>query len=294
MRVSLEFEVVASDKDPIAEALSWPVYVAVDDAAARFLIGDVAATDWLQAPGPLAKGELAAWTRDVIDAGVAGGGYAGFGLLYSAGGADDEATLAAYQDLVVTLHAIVLGHVAQTTGLGALLGGFGARFDGKVRGSDLDRLRDGVDPEGLRKELDEELVSGLAAFREVGASLQAFVPGVTAPAPVEPGGKQVGALATPIRIGRPPLDGRGTPPTGSAPGWGRGSIDVVRPAEPPIRIVRPRKGLAAGTVVAVTAQLFRVADIAAKGIVEIDRELPTRGVPAQLRLKGRVTGEGQR
>jgi hypothetical protein len=288
------------------------VYFVVDDAAARFLAGDVAATDWLVAPGPLAKGEAAAWQRDVAASGLAGGSYVGFGLLYSEGGASHDATRKAYQELVSTLQSLALAHVAEATGLGALLGGFGAVFDGKVRGVDLDKLGRGLDPEELAPELDPGLLGNLEGFREVAEALAPFTPGLAVAVPSSatrgtpvrrPGGN---LTATPV-VTRPPgiVTRPGvTPVTGVVTRPGAKPTPVVtavpRAAGLTGRLVRARAAAAAriralenGTVVAVTVQAFRLDEIAAKDTPEIARELPVRGgLKVSLKLTGSVSGEG--
>lgn len=257
MRLSLGLEVVQSGGEPIGEPLYWPVYFTVDDPALRFLAGDVAAADWLQGPGPLGKGEVPAWIREVPVSGIAGPAYFGFGLLYSDGGAADEATQAAYEELLTVVHTLALDHVAQASGLGVMLGAFGsAAFQakgGKDGASDLDRLREGIDPEELAKEIDGDLLHGLGGFREVGASLLPFTPGAATPASF--GRKPTANIAAAMRAAR-------------------------RPA------------LEAGRVLAVTVQAFRADEIAAKGRLEIHRELPVRGdARVALKLDGRVARE---
>jgi hypothetical protein len=313
VRVSLRFE-VAHTAGEIAEPVSWPVYFAVDDAAARFLAGDVAATDWLVAPGPLAKGEAAAWQRDVAASGLAGGSYVGFGLLYSEGGASHDATRKAYQELVSTLQSLALAHVAEATGLGALLGGFGAVFDGKVRGVDLDKLGRGLDPEELAPELDPGLLGNLEGFREVAEALAPFTPGLAVAVPSSatrgtPVRRLGGNLtATPV-VTRPPgiVTRPGvtpvTPVTGGVTRPGAKPTPVVtavpRAAGLTEGLVRARAAAAAriralenGTVVAVTVQAFRLDEVAAKGTLEFARELPVRGgLKVSLKLTGSVSGE---
>lgn len=244
VRLSLGFSVVQSGGEPLRQPLHWPVYLAVDDPALRFLAGDVASSDWLHAPGPLTGGELPAWIRDVAVTGVAGAGYLGFGLLYSDGGAADEAMLAVYEQLVATLHTLALEHVARASGLGVMLGAFGSTtFDDGRRESQLDPLRGGVDPEKLRGEIDPGILNGIGAFRAVRDSLLPFTPGAPA------AGLASGKLAA---------------------------------AE-------------AGRVVAVTVQAWRVEEIAAKGALDLRRELPVRdGLKVQLTLQGRAGREGQR
>jgi hypothetical protein len=253
--VSLTVEVVqAGGKEEIGEPIYWPVYAAVDDAALRFLIGDVTAQDWLEAPGPLGKGEAPAWRREIGERGVAGGGYVGFGLLYSEGGSSAEPTQAAYQALIATLHALVIGHVARTSGLKMMLRAFGGRagFDDKPDGVDLDLVRDGVDPEVLREVLDDDLVTGLDAFRGVGASLLPFAQGGV-------GGSSGVRVSTPSAR--------------------------LRPVAPP-----PERRFDPGTVVAATVQAWRLADIAEKGVFAVHRELRTRvELSGALWLAGQVT-----
>lgn len=285
MRVSLGFQVAASGGSEIAEPTYWPVYLAVDDGALRFLSGDVVA-DWLVAPGALAKGELPSWLREVGDRGLAGGGHVGFGLLYSDGGADLDVTRDAYQELVATLHTLVLGHVAGATGLGVLLGAFGggAAFDGVPDPIMLDRLRDGVDPQDLAKELDGDLVTGVAAFRAVGDSVLPFTQGVPAPTAGAAGKPPVLTHAAQVAAA-PVADVR------RAQRLAVGDRVAV-PVRPPI-VLPPRPRFAAGTVIAVTAQTFRVADIAAKGQLAFQRPLPARvNLKTPLQLTGSASREG--
>lgn len=290
MRVSLGFQVAVSGGSEIAEPTYWPVYLAVDDAALRFLSGDVVA-DWLVAPGALAKGELPSWSRDIADRGLAGGGYAGFGLLYSDGGADLDTTRAAYQDLIATLHTLVIGHAAGATGLDVLLGAFGggAAFDGKPGQITLDRLRDGVDPQDLSKELDGDLVTGVAAFRAVGDSVLPFTQGVPAPAAVRtPGKTPVLTHAAAAVAAAPAVSVTAAVDARRAQRLDAGRVAV--PVRPPI-VLPPRPRFAAGTVIAVTAQTFRLADIAAKGQLAFQRPLPAR---VNLKTPLQLTGSASR
>lgn len=265
MRLSLGFGVVQSEGEPIGAPLYWPVYFAVDDPAVRFLAGDVASSDWIHAPGALNKGELPAWSREVAVSGVAGPGYLGFGLLYSDGGAGDDGMQSAYEELAATLHTLALDQVARASGLGVMLGAFGSTSFDKGRDGDspLERLREGLDPEELSKEIDQGLVTGIEAFRAVHESLLPFTPGIA-----------TASLSTASK------------PTATVPATRR---------------TARRRGAAAaaaaeaGRIVAVTVQAWRVEDIAAQGAIEIRRELPTRGeLKAKLTLEGRVGREDQR
>jgi hypothetical protein len=259
VRLSLRFGVVQSGGEPIREPLHWPVFFAVDDPALRFLAGDVASSDWLHAPGPLSGDDAPAWIREVAVDGVAGAGYLGFGLMYSDGGATDEATQAVHDELVATLHTLALDHVAHASGLGVMLGAFGSTtFEDRRGEPPLDRLRDGLDPEKLSGEIDQGVKNGIGAFRAVRDSLLPFTPGVP-----------VTSLST----------------------GGNLTTTLAAARQPRPRIVAAE----AGRVVAVTVQAWRVEEIAAKGAIEIRRELPVRGGrKVQLTLQGRAGREGQR
>jgi hypothetical protein len=135
----------------MVEPLYWPVYFAVDDPALRFLAGNAASADWLHAPGPLPAGDAPAWSHDVAASGMAGPGYFGFGLLVSDGGASDETTQSAYEELLATLHTLALDHVAHASGLGVMVGALGSDDIVGVE-CELDRLRDGLDPDELRND----------------------------------------------------------------------------------------------------------------------------------------------
>jgi hypothetical protein len=112
---------------------------------------------------------------------------------------------------------------------------------------------DGVDPEELAKEIDGDLLHGLAGFREVADALLPFTPGAATPASV--GRKPVASIAAAMRAARRPL-------------------------------------FEAGRIVAVTVQAFRVDEVAAKGRLEFGRELPVRGdARVGLKLDGRVARE---
>ena len=135
----------------MVEPRYWPVYFAVDDPALRFLAGDAASVDWLHAPGPLRRGETPAWRHEVAASGIAGASYFGFGLLVSDGGTADETTQSSYEELLATLHTLALDHVAHGSGLGVMVGALGT---GDIVGveCELDRLRDGLDPDELRND----------------------------------------------------------------------------------------------------------------------------------------------
>lgn len=309
MRVSLAFQIVQSGGNEIAEPTYWPAYFAVDDAALRSLSGDIV-SDWLVAPGALAKDEMPAAVREVAERGLGGGGWIGFGLMYTDGGADSEAAQAGYQELIATLHTLALGHVASATGLDVLLGAFGggAAFDAKPGELTLERLREGVDPADVGKEIDGELLTGVAAFRAAGEAVLPFTQGVPGPVVVAPPPKKTvgdlthvaaahvagtpatAALAAAARIARPAV--RAVPsvagPIARGPlGATRGTTvgPVVRP---PIR-----RAFAAGTVLAVTAQAFRIDDLGDKGQIAFERTLPPRiNLKTSLRLTGSVSREG--
>jgi hypothetical protein len=151
VRISLGLEVVLSAGERMVEPLYWPVYFAVDDPALRFLAGVAASVDWLHAPGPLPSGESPAWSHEVAATGMAGASYFGFGLLISDGGTTDETTQLAYEELLATLHTLALDHVAHGSGLGVMVGALGSDDIVGVE-CELDRLRDGLDPDELRND----------------------------------------------------------------------------------------------------------------------------------------------
>jgi hypothetical protein len=204
----------------------------------------------------------------------------GYGLMFSAGGADDASAREAYQALLATVHALVLRHTAVESGLAALLPAFGARDATNAKGPDLERLREGIDPAALGTEIDSGLTERFAAFRDVSDALRALAPGAAArdpvavhPVPQPPPGRPV----------RPPLTVPLPPP--SRPGR-RPPVNV--PFEPPRGVAR----VAPGTVVAVTLQAWRIDQIPSDRPLEFARALPTRKVPrASLRLSGRLRRE---
>jgi hypothetical protein len=179
VHVVLEFNPLqARDCENIDNALHWPVFFAVGDATLRYLAGDLATSEWMHAPGPLTLDESISWRTEVSASSITNGGYVGFGLLYSAGGADMDATKAAYQQLIATVFSLALEDVAHSSGLGALLNAFGsmASTDTHQHGNGFERLRKGIDPAELHNELDSDLLSGLTAFYSVGQSMLPFTP----------------------------------------------------------------------------------------------------------------------
>jgi hypothetical protein len=274
VRLSLEFQVVPSSGGELAEPTYWPVYFAADDRALRTLSGDVV-SDWLVAPGALGKSELPSWLAEIADSGLGGGSYVGYGLVYSDGTGDDAAQ--AYQDLLATLHAVVIRSASGATGLDALLGMFGA---GRGKPIQLDSLREGLDPAELAKELGEDLVTGVAAFRSVGDALLPFTQGVPLAAPPPPPPRKV---AAPVAT-HPPISPVLHIPSGPP------SVPIARP---PVHLPTAR-AFAPGTVVAVTVQAVRLDDLARKGAIGLDRELPARvSLKASPKLAGKLSRQDQ-
>jgi hypothetical protein len=184
VRLSIDVRVRQVDGDGVKEPLYSPVFFAVDDPALRFLAGDLGSSDWMHAPGVLDKDQVPQWRREVAERGVAGAGYVGFALLYSDGGAGEEGLQAAYEELQATIQTLALEQVARASGLGVMLAAFGGaivedKLGDKEPESRLDRLRDGIDPEKLSREIDQGLLSGIGAFREIGSRLLPFVPGLS-------------------------------------------------------------------------------------------------------------------
>lgn len=267
MQLQLQLDdVQARGGERIGNPTHWPVYFTLDDTTLRSLAGDVAASDWMHAPGAAAAGSKLVWQHAFPDhAASRRRGRIGYGLLYSAGGANDASTQAAYQELVATVHTLVLGHAARENGLAALLAAFGGRYapDDPGQGPDLDRLRNGIDPDRLSGELDTGLTQGFEAFRAVAQALMPLVPGAAGHAKADP--------LNPV-----------TPVTGLRTTTAAASF---KPA-----VAARASRLAPGTVVAVTLQAWRVDEIPLDKPLEFARPLPTRGVlRASLRLSGRLS-----
>lgn len=265
-------DVRARGDERIDNPTCWPIYFALDDTTLRFLAGDVAASDWMHAPGAAAPGSELVWQHDFPDYGASlQYGRIGYGLLYSAGGANDAATQSAYQTLVATVHALVLGHAAQENGMAALLAAFGGRYapDDSVKSPNLDVLTDGIDPIRLADEVDTSLTQGLEVFRTVAEDLMPLVPGVAVPAErarLKPA-KPITRVYTPTVAAR------------------------FRPVFPFGPVFPPRAStVTPGTVVAVTLQAWRVSEIPLDKPIKFARPLPTRdALRASLRLSGRLS-----
>ena len=262
MRLILELDgVQARGRERPSEPLTWPVFFAVDDATLLSLAGNLDTPGWLHAPGPQPDGAALSWQRQLSPSGMpAGQSRFGYGLLYSAGGAKEASTQAAYQDLVATVHALALSQAAQASGMGALLAAFGGGFtlDKREPASKLDRLVDGIDPDELGDEIDRDLARSLDGFRSVSQLL----------APLAPGAHHRAAAAAVTRL----VDERATPLAAV--------IGRVSEAAP-------------GTVLAVTVQAWNTDEVPVDRPLRISRALRARGAfRTSLKLKGTLRREG--
>ena len=270
MRLILELDgVQARGGERPSEPLVLPVYFAVDDETLLSLAGNLDSPSWIHAPGPQPQGAALSWQRELTTGGMPPGeSRFGYGLLYSAGGAKEPATQAAYQELVATVHALALSQAADATGMGALLAAFGGGFslDKRKPKTRFEKLSEGVDPDELGDELDRDLAQSLGGFRSVSQLLAPLVPGGKAPATPKPGRYEV---AEPIA---------------------RFAED--RPASLAAVIGRVSEA-APGTVLAVTVQAWNVDDVPVGRPIRISRALRARGaVRASLKLRGTLRREG--
>jgi hypothetical protein len=251
-----------------SEPLVWPVFFAVDDATLLSLAGNLDSPGWIHAPGPQPEGALLSWQRELSTGGMPPGqSRFGYGLLYSAGGAKEPATQAAYQELVATVHALALSQAADATGMGALLAAFGGGFslDKREPRARLEKLSEGIDPDEFGDELDRDLARSLDGFRSVSQLLAPLVPGGKASTTRRPDRREV---AEPIA--RPAEDR----PASLA------AIGRVSRAEP-------------GTVLAVTVQAWNADDVLVGRPIRIGRALRARGAArASLKLSGTLRREG--
>ena len=259
------------------DSVLWPVFFLVDDTALRYLAGEVTASGFLQAPGPVPNsgGLKVRWTHDISALAVPEDNVlVGFALLLSAGGlkaVEEPALQQAYQALAAQVQALALGLVAQSSRLGALLGAFG---DGDVpdqagRKKLLAILREGVTPDQLDDWIAPQMVHSMSGFRAVADLLGHVMPG-----------------ATPAR---PALDGA-TISTAASREFGR---DAVAAPEVPsgatagpdgVPLDRPPMGA--------TVQAWPLHDLRASGGLKIERPLPVPGMPrASLVLRGTLTLE---
>lgn len=268
MRLILELDgVQARGGERPSEPLVWPVFFAVDDTTLLSLAGNLDTPHWIHAPGPQAERADLSWQKELSTGGILPGqSRFGYGLIYSAGGAKDPATQAAYRELVATVHALALSQAADATGMGALLAAFGGNFslDKRAPGRRFDKLADGIDPNELGDELDRDLARGLDGFRTVSQLLAPLAPGGKAPARPKP---DRGDAAEPIQIAeeRPP-------PFAT-------SLGRVSEAAP-------------GTVLAATLQVWNADELPVGRPIKISRALRARGaVRASLKLSGTLLRE---
>lgn len=294
----------------IVNALHWPVFFVVGDGALRFLAGDVTASDWLHAPGPLTLRESLIWRAEISASCLASGGYVGFGLMYSAGGADMESTQAVYRQLIATVQSLVLQDVARGSGLGVLLGAFGASATGAdtKRRAILDHLHEGIDPDELIKELDSGLLKGIDAFRTIGESMLPFMPKAVLAQSADVVPSNGAAVAGAAAVAS--ITALANAITGPNPNVGT-PVEVVhllerrvlggftvpqhllQPVPAPVLPTRPVALVPTGAVVAKTLQAWRIGKIHSKRTMDLQRALPTRAAPRlSLQLAGRVRREG--
>lgn len=288
----------------IPGALHWPVFFAVRDSALRYLSGDADTSDWLYTPGPLATGEPIRWRSEVPRNAVASSNHVGFGLMFTAGGADFASAHASYQQLVATIVSLVLEEVAHPHGLGAVLAGFGATRQAPHHSHarlHFDALQDGVDPQELYPKLDMGMVSGLSALHGVGQELAAFFPaGITTDVTAVQkanfaelaGDSAVRELqsfmdpldwSSPSGVAQMLTKARGSRSERAGSGKSSGKAPHSQPVDAHI---------AEGTVIAVTLQAWNPKSLDARRSHDFHRHLRARvSLPVELKLTGRVRRE---
>lgn len=267
MHVRLQLDPVTERGIRVESATHWPIFFVSGVSTLQWLSGDLGSTDWLYTPGAAIQPTELVWRRAVADRGeMLRRARIGFGLVYSAGGAGSVQLEIEYQALAATVHALVLSHAAEESGVQPLLAAFGGREWQQDRGPSavLDRLRNGVDPDQLEGQFDRGLVEQFAALRSIEQALSPLTPGVVGPGAVGGGGLDPGRD---VVVG-PPLESR-----------------ISAPKKP-----ESTSRLESGSVVAVTLQTWRVDEIPVDRPLDFSRSLPTRGAKrASLTLSGRLS-----
>lgn len=330
MRVSLQLDgVLSRGTEQVPQPMVWPAYFTVDDRALGHLTGDPYAADFVHAPGPQQPEGALSWQRDLQAAMVPREqALVGLGLMYTAGGADLDATWSAYQDMVRRVRAVALREAVRAAGLGPLLVGFGAAWqpawlDESEHARMRQQLSRGFDPQDLSLDDEPALLDGLGAFATLADVMrQRLSPAPVGAAPerdvtLERSGFAAGlrlrdldlsAIRTRLQsVVQPPPAPPAMPPTPQPPL--RVPLPPLRPGpfRPPGPIhpgplnpgpVAPAPPaptlaqLAPGTVVAMTVQAWNAQALDAGAPTVLDRALPARNtLRASLTLSGRLTRE---
>lgn len=287
MRVALEFNgVQVRGAAALREPLVWPVWFAVDGDAVRALLGDVTASSWVHAPGPLAGTAALGWDRTLVPSGLPDSASGvGLALLYTEGGKSSSAARAQYAAFSDRVREIALDAAAEASGLTALLP---FRSGARRRAPSIDSLTKGVEHDILASRQTDDGESdddAVAAFAHVARMLAPLAPGgvvkrddVTPPAVHAPIAAPINQPAIPLAPFPPNLPGLVTFPGTTRPGSRRLTLDD-------------------GTVAASLVQFWPASTVARSGMTEIRRVLPTRmslrdSLRASLTLNGRLRREG--